>query len=252
MSAGLTAFRLTFEISPVILVNGIATFMPGGMLPIISLTQSVSFVQGVLSGSGPADLDSYFAHFQPMAGAKLISQKIATFPFANQTIAANAAITNPLPISMMMIAPAAGEGGYAVKLATMLALAAVLKNHNAQGGLYIVATPSYFYTNVAMLDMTDVSAYGETKQPQVRWQLDFTQPLFTVQDATQVENAAMSKITAGLPFDGSLTGLGQTVNVPPSLAGLSVVPAASGAGAAGIAPLTGVTASPLPVLGGPS
>ncbi len=62
----------------------------------------------------------------------------------------------------------------------------------------------------------------------------------------------MSKITAGLPTDGSLTGLGQTVNVPPSLAGLSVVPAASGAGAAGIAPLTPVTSSPLPVLGGPT
>ena len=69
------------------------------MLPIISLTQSVDFVAGVLSGGGPETLDDYFAHFNPAPGTALIAQKIATFPLANQAVAANAAITEPLPIS---------------------------------------------------------------------------------------------------------------------------------------------------------
>jgi hypothetical protein len=248
-SAGQTAYRITFEISPIMLTNGIAAFMPGGMLPIISLTQSVDFITGVLSGGGPTDLDNYFAHFNPLPGTSLIANKLATFPFANQATAANAIITQPLPVSMMMIVPAAGDGGYAIKLATMLALAATLKAHTNQGGTFIVATPSYFFTNCVLLDMRDVSS-SESKQPQYRWQLDFSQPLISLQDASSVQNNAMSKITAGLPTDGSLTGLSQTINVPQSLAGLSVVPAASGLGAAGTAPLIPVTSSPLPALAG--
>lgn len=250
---GRTAYQLTYQISPIMLVNGIATFMPGGMLPIISLTESVNFVSGVLSGGGPEDLDSYFAHFQPMSGGKLISQDIATYPLANQAVAANAAITKPLPISLMMVCPAKGDSGMLVKIATMQMLKATLENHNSQGGTFIVATPAFFYANCVLLDMTDVSAYGETKQPQVRWQLDFTQPLITLQQAQQAQSAAMSKITAGLPTSGALTGLDPTVNVPPSLATLSVVPAASGPGAAAVAPLAPVTSSPLPPLSpGPS
>jgi hypothetical protein len=248
MSAARDLYKLTFEISPIMLTNGIATFMPGGMLPIISLTQSVDFVAGVLSGGGPATLDEYFAHFNPAPGTALISQKIATSPFANQSVAANAAITDPLPISMHMLVPAKAPGGYAVKLATMLALTAALKAHNALGGTFIVATPSYFFTDCVMLDLRDISS-AESKQPQYRWQWDFVAPLISLQQAQQVQNAAMSKITGGLPTDGALTGLGQTVNVPPSLAGMSTVPAASSVGAAGVAPLVPVTSSPLPALG---
>lgn len=248
MSAGRTAYQLTFEISPIMLTNGLATFMPGGMLPIISLTQSVDFIAGVLGGGGPASLDDYFAHFNPLPGTSLIKpQKFATFPLANQATAANAGIAQPVNISMMMIVPATGPGGYATKLATMTLLKAMLDLHNSQGGTYIVATPSYFYTDCVLLDVRDVSS-AESKQPQYRWQWDFFQPLISISDVQTVENAAMSKITAGLPTDGSQFGLGQAVNAPPTLAGVSVVPAASGTGAAGIAPLVPVTSSPLPSL----
>ena len=40
-------YKLGFEISPVILCDGIAQAIPGGMLPIVALTQSASFVTGL-------------------------------------------------------------------------------------------------------------------------------------------------------------------------------------------------------------
>jgi hypothetical protein len=243
--AGLTAYRLAFEISPIMLTNGIATLMPGGMLPIILLTEAANFVEGVLSGGGPPNLDAYFAHFKPAAGATMIANKVAEYPFANMAVAANAIIAQPLSVSMEMIVPAIGEAGAWTKLAAMTALQAALANHTNQGGLFIVATPTYFYTDCILTDMRCVDS-GETKQSQYRWQLDFRKPLVSLQAAAQAQNNLMSKITAGLPTDGSLFGLGQTVNVPPSLATLSSVPAASGLSAAGTAPLTAVTSSPLP------
>ena len=44
-------YKLGFEISPVILCGGIAQAIPGGMLPIVALTQSASFVTGLLGGA---------------------------------------------------------------------------------------------------------------------------------------------------------------------------------------------------------
>ena len=44
-------YRLGFEISPVILCNGVAEAIPGGMLPIVALTQSASFVTGLIGGA---------------------------------------------------------------------------------------------------------------------------------------------------------------------------------------------------------
>lgn len=249
MSAGRTAYQLAFEISPIVLTNGIATNIPGGMLPIISLTQSVNFLSGVLSGGGPTDLDSYFAHFNPLPGGSLISQKYATFPLANQAVAANAAITDPLTISLMMVVPANGPSGYAAKLATMTLLQSILSQHNAQGGTYVVATPSYFFTNCVLLNLRDVSS-SESNQPQYRWQWDFWQPLIALSDIAQVENAAMSKITGGLNTDGSLFGGSQSTNVPSSLNSVSAVPAATSVQGAQTAPLIPVTSAPLPSIGG--
>ena len=247
MSAGRSLYTLGFEISPVILTNGIATFIPGGMLPIISLTEAANFVSGILSGGGPTDLTDYFAHFAPLPGGTLISQKIATYPLANQAVAANAAITDPLQISLTMLVPANGEAGYALKLATMTALQATLAQHNSMGGTYVVATPSYIFTNCVMLTLRDVSS-SESNQPQHRWQWDFLQPLISLSDIQSVQNAAMSKITSGLPTDGSLYGGAQSVNVPPTLASMSTVPAATSVQGASTAPLVPVTSSPLPNL----
>jgi hypothetical protein len=41
-------YKLGFEISPIILQNGIAQNMPGNILPIVLLTQPASFVNGGL------------------------------------------------------------------------------------------------------------------------------------------------------------------------------------------------------------
>ena len=54
-------YKLGFEVSPVILCNGIAQSIPGGMLPIVALTQSASFVTGLLGGAfNLTDIDKYF------------------------------------------------------------------------------------------------------------------------------------------------------------------------------------------------
>ena len=63
-------YKLGFEISPVILCDGIAQSIPGGMLPIVALTQSASFVTGLLGGAMElTDLDKYFCHWRAAQGA---------------------------------------------------------------------------------------------------------------------------------------------------------------------------------------
>lgn len=236
LSAAGIAWKLTYEISPIILTGGIAQNIPGGMLPLVSITQAAGFVTGLLSGSNIANLDQYFAHFQVLPGGSLISQDVGHYPFANQATAANAVITKPLRISMRMICPAqtAGGAGYISKLVTISALQAVLAQHNSSGGTYTVATPFYFYTNCLLLDLHDVTP-GNEKQPQRDFQWDFEQPLLTQQQATQAMNSLMGQIGGGLPTTGAWSGLAPTVNAPPSLAAVSTVPAASNTGGAGVA-----------------
>jgi hypothetical protein len=250
ISPGLAAFRLTYQLSPVIFTGGIASQIPGGMLPIILITQALSFAEGLLSGGDDLNLDDFFANFHPLPGSTLISQTIGKYPFANQYVAANSVIFQPLKISMRMICPARDEAGYAIKLATITALQAAFSLHNASGGTYTIATPSWFYTNCVMSDpgMIDTSL-GESKQAQNTYQLDFEQPLLTLQSAIQAQNNLMSQITAGTPISGapSWSGLSPTVGNPPSLGAIGTQPAASGLGGAQTAaPVTSVTSAPLP------
>lgn len=235
ISPGLAAYKLTFQLSPIILTGGIAAAIPGGMLPIISITEAINFVDGLLSGGDNLDdLDGFFANFHPLPGASIIDQQIGKYPFANQAVAANAVIRQPLMISMRMICPARDNAGYATKLATMLALQATLSQHNAQGGTYTIATPSFFFVDCVMTGMRDTSNAG-TKQPQNTWQLDFEKPLLTLADAQQAQNNLMSQISNGTAISGvpSFSGLGPTVGNPASLAAASLVPAASNPAGAG-------------------
>jgi hypothetical protein len=245
-SAGEIAFQLSFQCSPIIFTGGIAAQIPGGMLPIILITQSLSFIEGILAGSDGTDLDDYFAHFQPLPGSTLINQSIGKYPFANQQVAANAIITQPLRISMRMICPARGESGYALKLATMTALRSAFYQHNLSGGTYTVATPTYFYTNCVMSDpgATDTSL-GESKQVQNTYQLDFEQPLLTLQDAMAAQNNLMSQISGGLPVGASpsWTGLSPTVGNPSSLGAIGLIPGATNpAGTQTASPTIGIEA----------
>lgn len=217
-------FQLGFQISPIILTGGIAAGIPGGMLPVVSLTEAASFIGGILGGSVSASLDDFFAHYEPLPGSTLIDNQIGHYPFANQIIAANAIIVQPLRISLRMICPVNSANGYAAKLLTMTALQMALYQHNLQGGTYTVATPSFAYTNLVMLGLRDISQ-GESKQVQHTWQWDFEQPLITLQQAQQAQSSLMSKLTNGTPTDGSLSGPGAAVGIPPSGAAVSTIPA---------------------------
>lgn len=234
MTPGSVAYRLAFEISPIILVGGV---IPGGMLPIVSFTQAVDFITGILGGSIETNLDNFFAHFQPLPGGTLIDNQIGTYPFANQAVAANAIIAQPLSLSMLMICPARGELGYALKLATMIALQTVLAAHNSAGGTYSVVTPSFFYTNGILTGMRDISSQ-RSKQPQTEWQLDFAFPLLTLNQAQSLQSSLMAKITGGTQIDGApaWSNPANTVGNPDSAVAPSIVPATGGLPGASTAP----------------
>jgi hypothetical protein len=247
-SAGGAAFKLAFQLSPIILTNGIAANIPGGALPIIAITEALNFPVGILSGGENIELDDFFANFEPLPGASTVDNQIGNYPFANQAVAANAIIAQPLTISMQMICPARQAVGYATKLATMMALQAALTQHNASGGTYVIATPSFIYVDCIMTGMRDASQQ-QSKQAQNTWQLDFVKPLLTLEQAQQAQNSLMSKITNGTAINGQPTwsGLDNTVGQPPSLAATSVVPAATplpGAGVAGTVGTPGAFGGP--------
>lgn len=209
ISIGLAEFRLSTQLSPIILNNGIAANIPGQMLPIIAITQAIDFTAGLLGLGDNIDLDNFFANFQVIPGGTIIEQQIGHYPFANQGVAANAVIAQPLRVSLLMICPARGEAGYAIKLATMLALQYALQQHNATGGTYTIITPSAFYADCVMTSLSDASN-GESKQLQNAWRWDFEKPLLTQSQADvaqQALNQKMSSISNGLPTDASLTGL---------------------------------------------
>lgn len=197
MSIGRTLYQLTYEISPIVLQGGIAEFMPGKVLPIVALTEGASFTANLLGGNISIDLNSYFAHFEPMPGSTLVSNEIGRYPFANQAIAANAIITQPLTVSLMMTCPVKGDDGYALRLATMTILTQTIQKHVNMGGLFTVATPSYIYTNCLLRTIRDASGSG-TNQKQIMFQWDFEQPLITESAAEGANSDFISKITSGV------------------------------------------------------
>lgn len=224
-SAGLAAWKAAFQLNPIILTNGITNSFPGRMLPIMAVTETLNLPLGLLAGAGGIGLDKFFANFQPLPGSTLIDQDIGSYPFATQAIAANAVIANPLQVSMLMICPVQNPFGYWERLAIIMALREVLAQHNAQGGTYIVATPSYIYTNCIMRGMRDAST-ALTKQPQNAWQLDFIRPLITLEDAEQAQNGLMGMLTSRVqvPALAPWSGLGTAASIPGSIAGAAVAP----------------------------
>ena len=201
---GQAAFKMTFEISAVSLAGGIASDILGGMLPLMSVMQALSFAGGLLDG-GDFGLDDAFAYFRPLPNTSLIDNQIGKYPFANLAIAANAVIRQPLTVSMLMICPVKDEGGYWAKLGLMTSLQNTLANHCAQGGTFNVATPSFFFNDLILTGLHDVSG-GETNQAQVAWKWDFEKPLISLADAAATQNQLMSAISGGLPTDGSQVG----------------------------------------------
>ena len=103
-----------------------------------------------------------------------------------------------------MIAPVKDAGGYLSKLAVFTNLQNTFSSHNAAGGTYTVATPSYIYTGCIMTGMNDITG-GDTKQQQIIWQLDFMQPLVSLSQAQNAQNALAKALSNGQVTSGSLT-----------------------------------------------
>jgi hypothetical protein len=239
-SAGLSKWRLAYEISPILLTNGIASGVSGG-LPIISLTDAAAYDQGILSSSNPnaiESLDDFFAHFSVIPQGSLIKTQTAKYPFANQQVAANAIIFQPNNISLRMSCPVKTAGGYASKLSTITNLQTSLTNHINLGGTFTVVTPFFPYTNCLLLNLLDIST-AETKQPQWDFQWDFEIPLLTLQQAQQAYGSLINQMQSGGAVMGDppqYSGSQAIQNNPAALGTASTIPAAQGLPAAATAP----------------
>lgn len=179
-------FQLTYEISPIYLTGGIAAKSFGGVISLLAL---VNYASG-------ATMDELFAHFMPVPGSTLVENEFSQYPFANQTIAANAMIAQPLNVSMHMICPVRPKMGWRTKNQIMVSLKMKLDQHNQNAGTYTVLTPSSFYTNCLLKSLRDVSG-GGGGQVQHTWQFDFVRPLLTVEEAANVQNNLMRKLADG-------------------------------------------------------
>jgi hypothetical protein len=233
-SPGSAQWQLSYELSPIIFCGGIAAGIVNGKLPIISITESDNFPSGITGSSGPLNPSDYFAHFLPLPGGTLLDNQLGNYPFANQAVAGNAIIAQPLVVSMLMICPA--RAGYADAQGRMTALQSAFAQHGALGGTYSVVTPKFIYTNLILLRVPDVST-AESKQAQNSYQLDFIQPLLTLEQAQAAQSSLMSKLSSGAPIQGQPSYSGAATNVgQPSSLGNSI-PAGAGTQGNSIAPL---------------
>jgi len=235
-SPGLFAYRMGFQLCPILLTGGIADFVPGNILPITLFTEALNlaFTGGSI---GP---DDFFANYQPQPGSTIIDNQVAVYPFANQAVAANAQIAQPLQISLRMICPVRDPGGYAAKLVTMIALQSTLDQHNRSAGTYTIATPSFFYTDCIMTGMRDISG-AESHQAQWVWQLDFLKPLLTLEQAQQAQNSLMAKLTSGQQTSDNPSWSGADAQVGSISPLAPTQPAASAAGSSIVGPQNAFT-----------
>jgi hypothetical protein len=173
------------------------------MFPIINL-----FSQGSALNL-PYDinnLDDAFGAFNVVPGGQLVLQQIGKYPFANQSIAANAVIREPLTLSVLMDTPMRKKGnGWDYKLHTFSMLKSTLDRHNNLGGTYTVVTPAFVYENLVMTALTDISR-SANPLPQNAWRFDFEQPLVTLSGLSGALNSLTSKLAQGLPTSGAFTG----------------------------------------------
>lgn len=202
--------QLSYQVCPIILTGGVASQLPGSMLPMLSLLNP-----STLGGPGASanlfpfsmsDLDDAFGAFNVLPGGTLIAQSIAKYPFANQWVAANAVIREPLTLSLIMDSPMRGPNAWALKHMVFTTVQATLANHNNAGGTYTVVTPAFQYDNLIMTAMTDNSR-GNNSLPQNAWRFDFEKPLVAGGDLTAAQNGLTNALTNGTPTDGNTSGL---------------------------------------------
>lgn len=242
-SAARTAWQLAFQSSPIALSGGLFSSVPGLIVPILAFTEAINFPLGLLSGGDAGNPDNFFAQFEPVSGATIIDQQLGRYPFANQAIAANATIAQPLTFSMRMTCPVRDSFGYYERFAVITALQYALTQHNTLGGVYHVLTPSYLYTNCILKTMRDASS-GQTKQPQHAWMLDFEQPLLTLSQAQSAQNSLFSMFTNAVnPATTSPSGLAAQLGGSTGIASPSLIPAGSSSiSVTALSPLPGIPA----------
>lgn len=236
-------YEYSYQTNPVILEQGIAKT---GAMSISLLLQTFNYPYGA---TGLASPDSFeFARFRPLPGHTLMQNDVATYPVANQSVAANAVITNPLSISMEMIVPASAAITVSRKLAIMTSLKQALNNHTAQGGWYNVCTPSFIYTGCLLTSLVDASEDGFGSQPQVRWVWNFIQPLISTPSLSSdvALSPSLNTITRQTQNAGDPPGslyLNTNFNLSSSNISQNFVPANSGTVGANIAPTTSATSN---------
>lgn len=176
-------------------------------MPIAVLTEGLSIANGLLHGDIRA---RSMAAFTPIAGTTLVQQDICNLNFYNQVTAANATVRKPNRVVMQMIRPASTEdGGYTTKGMTFTALKMALDMHNQYGGCYTVMTPSFIYTRCLMRSFIDTSGFSEqNKQVQHTWQIEFEQPLSSVEQTVKTLANVLDKFDKGMPSDGPLSWSG--------------------------------------------
>ena len=224
--------KLAFQVSPLWFTGPPIGNTP---LPIIAITDTVLFKQaatGIVTPIGQGgigsdtvssaataqiDLDNAFGAFQVMPGGTLIKVEVAQYPFANQKVAANATIFQPLEVSLLWDVPMRSPDAWNKKLSTITALQSFINYHNNNGGTFMIVTPSFIYENMLLVSMAD-SSRSQSPIPQNAWRFDFQKPLIMLDDLTEAQNALMNKLTNGSLTDGSWTGtaagLGSPVTLP--------------------------------------
>ncbi len=205
MSTGISQFQRSYEIAPIVLVNGIARNMTNGQMSILALTEGRLYLTKTYTS-----INQYFARYKIMSGSTLQHWEIAQYPFLNMVMAANAVVQMPLRVSLMMLCPAqTNTNTYAEKTATISSLKINLDAHISQGGAFHVATPGYTYQNCLLTELKDVTQNGD-KQVQLAYQWEFVQPLITTSQAIQQLNAIYAKLSGGLPTPDPVTNSGKS------------------------------------------
>lgn len=239
-SPGEAQWQLTYQISPIFMTGGLAGSMPGATVPLISYTEGNLF-GSLLDAGVDRPLDSFFAQFMPVAGSLLGNYAVGKYPFANQQVAANAIIFEPLRVSMVMICPMRRAGDPSQHQAVITSLVRTLNAHILAGGTFSVATPKFLYIDCLLTGFSDASG-GETKQPQYRYQLDFEKPLISQQEAQQSYNNLMAKIGAQTQLtpnaNGEIawSGVNNTVDNAGSGAATNIIPSTRSDPGLGFAP----------------
>lgn len=212
-----------FQLSPIQLVNGIASQMPGGMLPIVALTDPEKYASGFPAGAG-IDPDSFFANWWPLPGTEATSWELGRYPFANQATAANAVIQMPLKVGLLMQCPAKAETvPYLQKLTVFSSAIQTVTQHILAGGSFSIATPSQIYPTALLLRVYDAST-EDSRQAQFIWRWDFEVPLITLAQASASYNNLLSRLDSGsftapgsggsVPWSGTGTAAGAPSSSP--------------------------------------